>query len=295
MPTLTIAVCTRNRPARLEETLDAIAAQSDAAFEILVEAQSDDEDPALARRAVAEPRLRVLRGTGRGLSVARNAALATAGTDWIAFVDDDCLLDPDWVAQWRDALRRHPGVAFVAGHVGTANVPPGDHLAAAARPVEAERVLSGPGVWPQHIGYGVCMALRTDVARLLGGWDERLGAGVAEFPAAEDMDFNFRLLARGESALVTPSMRSVHDQWRTPAETVVLYEGYARSWAAFAAKVLRTGSPRRGAWLWSLALRGNARMLLSALRHRSRLRARVGAAQCRGLVVGTVLGLSRRW
>jgi hypothetical protein len=36
-------------------------------------------------------------------------------------------------------------------------------------------------------------------------------------------------------------------------------------------------------------------MLASALRHRSRLRARVAAAQLRGLLAGTVRGGARRW
>jgi GT2 family glycosyltransferase len=139
------------------------------------------------------------------------------------------------------------------------------------------------------------MAVRRDVAGRLGGWDERLGAGTPEFPAAEDMDFNYRLLRAGEAALVTPRMRAHHDQWRTHDETVRLYEGYARSWAAFAMKHVRTGDRRGGLWLWSIGVRSQTRMWASAVRHRSRLRARVGAAQTRGLLGGTLRGLARAW
>jgi GT2 family glycosyltransferase len=292
---LTVAVCTRNRPRHAEQALAALDHQVDPRFEILVVDQSDADDQALHDRIERNPSVRALRSTGRGLSRARNAALAATTTAWIAFVDDDCLVDPAWVAELRAALERHPGVAFVSGTVGTANVPAGDHLAAAARPVPQERVLSGRHVWPQHIGFGVCMAVRHDVAVRLGGWDERLGAGTPDFPAAEDMDFNYRLLRAGEAALVTPRMRADHDQWRTPDETVRLYEGYARSWAAFAMKHVRSGDRRGGLWLWSIGLRGQARMWASAVRHRSGLRGRVAAAQARGLVAGTVRGLARAW
>lgn len=295
MPGLTIAICTRNRPGHVARALDALAAQSDRDFDTLVVDQSDDEDLELSRRAATMTRLRVLRGSGRGLSRARNAATAQAQTDWIAFVDDDCLLEPDWVAELRGAVERHPGVAYVAGHVDLANVPPGEHLGAAARPVARERVLAGARVWPQHIGFGVCMVLRRDVVQRLGGWDERLGAGVADFPASEDMDFNYRFLRAGESAAIIPRMRAAHDQWRGHDETVELYEGYARAWSGFALKHMKTGDLRGGAWLWSIGVRSQMRMLASAIRHRSRLRARVAGAQLRGTAAGTVRGCARRW
>lgn len=295
MRTLTMSVCTRNRAGYARRAIAGLEAQSDRDFELIVADQSDDEVPGLTQRPRTSHGLTVLRDTGRGLSRARNAVLATATTEWVAFVDDDCLVDEDWVAQLRDALRRHPGVAYVAGHVEPSNMPSHRHLAAAARPVPRERVLQGRRVRPQEIGFGVCMAVRRDVARELGGWDERFGAGTAEFPAAEDGDFNFRLLRSGAAALVTPRMRAQHDQWRTPAETVRLYEGYARSWAAFAMKHVRTGDLRGGAWLWSIGARAQARMLASAVRHRSRLRARVACAQLRGLWSGTASGLARQW
>jgi GT2 family glycosyltransferase len=295
MPWLTIAICTRNRAGHVAQALAALAAQSDQDFDTLVVDQSDEEDAELARREAADERLRVLRGSGRGLSRARNAATAEATTEWIAFVDDDCLLAPEWVAELRAVIARHPDVAYVAGHVDLANAPPGEHLGAAARPVPEERVLRGARVWPQHIGFGVCMALRRDVVQRLGGWDERLGPGVADFPASDDMDFNYRLLRAGEAAAVTPLMRAAHDQWRGHDETVALYGGYARAWAGFALKHVRTGDVGGGAWLWSIGLRSQARMLASALRHRSRLRARVAGAGLCGLVAGTVRGSARRW
>jgi GT2 family glycosyltransferase len=295
MPALTIAVCTRNRPRHVTQALVALEAQTDRDFDTIVVDQSDDEDPELARRAAAQDRLCVLRRPGRGLSRARNDAVAAAQTDWVAFVDDDCLLAADWVAELRGVLARHPDVGYVAGHVGLANVPPGEHLGAAARPVAEERVLCGARVWPQHIGFGVCMVLRRDVVQRLGGWDERLGPGVADFPASDDMDFNYRLLRAGEAAAVTPRMRAAHDEWRDHDETVALYEGYARAWAGFALKHAKTGDLRGGAWLWSIGLRSQARMLASALRHRSRLRARVARAQLRGLAAGTLRGGARRW
>jgi hypothetical protein len=141
----------------------------------------------------------------------------------------------------------------------------------------------------------VLFAVRCGVARRLGGWDERLGPGVARFPAADDMDFNHRLLRSGATARLSPRVRALHRQWRSPEELVVLDRGYLRAWAGFAAKQARTGHPLAAAWLWGWGLVDVADMAKSAIGRRSRLRARLAAAKLRGLAEGSVAGLGRRW
>ena len=69
-----VAIATRSRPEHLARTLDALDAQSDRDFDVVVVDQSDPPDPELARREEASERLRVIRDTGRGTSRARNLA-----------------------------------------------------------------------------------------------------------------------------------------------------------------------------------------------------------------------------
>ena len=139
------------------------------------------------------------------------------------------------------------------------------------------------------------MAIRRDRIEVLGGWDERLGAGTRPFPASEDMDFNYRLLRQGDRAFITTAVRASHQQWRSPAELPALFEGYMAGWAGFAMKHLRQGDVRGGLWLWSLSLRDIARSAGGALRRRSALRLRVLVAKVRGLLSGTARGLLMRW
>lgn len=294
MLSLTVAVCTRNRPRHLARTLDALVAQTRQDFDVLVVDQSDEPDPALERTARLAS-LRVIQDPRRGLSRARNLAWASVDTKWIAFVDDDCLLAPDWVEQFAEVVTAHPHVDFVAGHVEPTNLAPGDGLAAAARPVGTERIRDGRWIRPNAIGFGVCMVVLRDAVVRLRGWDERMGAGVPELPAAEDVDFNYRLLRAGGTALATPRLRAAHDQWRTPGETVALYRGYGRSWAGFAMKHLRTGDVLGGLWLWLLGLESIVRLLAGGIRHRRRLRAVIAVLQLREYWRGTALGAARRW
>ena len=287
-PTLTVAVCTRGRPRQLRDTLAAL--EGEAGFELIVVEQDGAGEP-------PEPRgggPRFIRDEGRGLSRARNVALREAMTDWIAFVDDDCRVEPGFGAALVSELAAHPQADWLSGHVGGGGAENGDLPLVTTFLVEREQVRTGRWTLPGSIGFGVLFAVRRDTARRLGGWDERLGPGVPEFPAADDMDFNYRLLRSGGVAVLSPRVRAVHEQWRSPQELVALQRGYLRAWSGFAMKHLRAGDPG-GAWLWCWGVVDVLDMAKEALARRSRLRARMAAAKLRGLLEGTAAGLRRPW
>jgi GT2 family glycosyltransferase len=285
----TVVICTRGRPALLARTLAALEAGSFRDYPLVVVDQSDPPDPALGSRAT------VVHDRGRGLSRARNIGLANATTDWVVFVDDDCRPERDFAERLRTVLADHPEAALITGDV------PGDHGArrdyvpASAFRVARERWLRGRFTHPGLVAFGVLFAVRREVAQRLGGFDERLGPGVPDFPAADDMDFNYRLLRAGLTAYQTPLLRARHEQWRDPAQLPQLYRGYLAAWSGFAAKHLRTGDVVGGLWLWWIGVVDVLDMAAGALVRRSPLRRRIAAAKLRGLIEGTVQGVTRDW
>ncbi len=67
---------------------------------ILVDDGSPDSCPAVCDAAAAkDSRIRVIHQKNRGLSVARNAGLDAAEGEWIAFVDSDDTITPDFCAK----------------------------------------------------------------------------------------------------------------------------------------------------------------------------------------------------
>ena len=293
-PLFSVVVCTRDRPERVRKTLEALRSQTRNHFPVVVVDQSSPPDAQLSGQAAGHPSLEVVHDDGSGLSRARNIGARRVETEWVAFLDDDCLPEPDWAERLEEELARHPEADLVTGHV-EAGSPPGDYVPASAFPVERPGLRRGRFCHPGHLGLGVCMAVRRGAIERLGGWDERLGAGVPRFPAAEDMDFNYRLLRSGGSGFVTPAPRARHEQWRSPRELQSLQRGYMRGWAGFAAKHLRTGDPLGGLWLLMIGAVDVLDMLDDALRRRSRLRLRLAGAKLRGLVEGTAAGLRERW
>ena len=107
-PAVSVVVPTRGRAAYLEVTLDSLLGQrAGIAHEILV--VDDGDDDAIADAVRARPSVRYVRhGTRRGLNAARNIGLREAGAPLIAFVDDDVLIPPGWLAAIVEGAERHP-------------------------------------------------------------------------------------------------------------------------------------------------------------------------------------------
>ena len=102
-PTLTVVVCTYNRAELLAESLEAIVRELEAtpAIElVVVDNNSSDETPEVAAAKVRGVRAaRVVREPAQGLSHARNRGLAEASAPWVAYVDDDALVERGWAAR----------------------------------------------------------------------------------------------------------------------------------------------------------------------------------------------------
>lgn len=102
-PLVSVILPTRNRAALLPRAIASVLAQSHADLElIVVDDASSDSTPALLA-AIAEPRLRVLRRErNAGAAAARNAGLALARGEFVAFQDDDDI----WLMQKLEAQLR---------------------------------------------------------------------------------------------------------------------------------------------------------------------------------------------
>ena len=294
-PTLfTVAVCTRNRPAHLEETLAAVDRLDGGTVPVVVVDQSDDVDPQLAQRQ-ASHRLDVVRDSGRGLSRARNLAWRQANSEWVAFLDDDCRPERDWAVELRRAIAAHPDVGLVSGEIVQGEYSAEDYLPVSILHVPREQRLHGRWTLPWKVGIGACTVVRRDVLVGLGGFDERLGAGVPDFPASEDMDFNYRFTRSGGTALLTPRVRSVHDQWREAADLAGHFDAYMTGWTGFAVKQIRCGDVAGGIWLWFWGAWDVARLFASAARRRSPFRLKIAVRKLRALVTATRRALRRSW
>ena len=223
---VTVIVCTLGQDPRLRWTLESLLAQSYQPLEIVVV----DNDPESGRVAEllggdAEPTLRIVPEPRRGLSFARNAGLAAARGDLVAFTDDDAVADRDWVRRLVAPFGQDAAVACTSGLVLPAELERpsqllfeqyggfdkgfrttvwqvGDRPHTVAQAVDGERDALFP-FSPGIFGSGNNMAF--DRAWILehGGFDTLLGAG-ARTRSGEDVDAFLTVLLHDRLLVYVP-------------------------------------------------------------------------------------------
>src|SRR5437868_8294692 len=106
---ISVVIPTFNRLEVLVEVLQALEFQQGApSFEVVVvdDGSSDGTGGWLRSRTFNLP-LRVLSQENRGPAAARNTGVAVAQGQWVAFLGDDTVPSPGWLAAHREAHRRH--------------------------------------------------------------------------------------------------------------------------------------------------------------------------------------------
>jgi HAD superfamily hydrolase (TIGR01662 family) len=182
--TYDVVVPTTGRPS-LARLLRSLAHADGPAPErvLLVDDRRDRSAPLPTGRDHPGLRIEVLPGPARGPAAARNVGWRAATAPWVAFLDDDVVVEPRWRAALAADLRAlSPGVA---GSQGWITVP----LPAGRRPTDWERNVAG---LEQAAWATADMAYRRGALERLGGFDER-------FPRAyrEDADLALRALRAG--------------------------------------------------------------------------------------------------
>lgn len=229
LPSLTIAVCTHDRPERLARCVASLrvlrasrwATALDLELLVVDDAPSTDATRALV---VALPDVRYVRERHVGLDFARNRAWREAGGEFVAYVDDDVTVDAGWLEGFVEACSEHPDAAAVTGPVLPLELAtPAQvlferfggfgHRFAKAR---FGPTRDGDPVYPCApgiLGTGCNMALRRDALRALGGFDEALDTG-RPLPGGGDLDVLYRLVRAGGHVVVEPRCLVFHEHRR---------------------------------------------------------------------------------
>lgn len=284
-PTLTIAICTKDRAQRLKRLLTSlVAARATCPFavtEILVvdNAPSDES----TREAAAEFDVRYVREPKAGLDFARNTALASASGDYLAFLDDDVVVDRHYLRGLYRAWRGAPdaggftglvlpyrldteaqvcferGGGFGRGFIRTDFA--AERFGNALHPV-------GAGI----LGAGCNMCFDRRLLKEIGGFDEALDTG-APLPGGGDLDIFYRVLRSGRRMVYEPTFAVYHEHRETLEQLTRQYWTWGLGFMAFLTKSRRTDPAlrsRQAAMVWWWVLDRLGAVTRSALRGRRR-------------------------
>lgn len=280
-------VCTRNRTDALLRAVASLLQDPDEALELLVIDQSDDTKTEVALQSRApDARLRYVRSAKRGKGAALNEGLALARGEFVVCTDDDCEAPRGWVSAMARTLEAYPSAA-----IAFCNVDPVPHDKSEgyvpAYHVKKSRLLSSIADTSTGHGLGAGMALRRQVIRDMGGFDESVGPG-ARFPSGDDWDITHRALLTGHHVLETAELSILHDGFRSFAEGK---KHARRDWIAIGAvcaKPLRAG---HSGILRVVAVEFGGNALLPMLKDALALKVPRGFGRVEGFVRGFVGGL----
>jgi glycosyltransferase involved in cell wall biosynthesis len=246
---LSVVVPFHNLGAYLPKTLAAVAASTYEPREIVVVDDGSDDPTSVALLAHLEageaPLVRIVRGPNRGLAAARNAGADAARGEFVAFVDADDLVEPEFFARCIDVLRRWSNVGFV--YSWTRYV--GEHH----------------GIWPTwnaEFPYLLGHNMLVPLVVVRRAWFREAGGNRSEMEfGLEDYEAWIRLLARGAAgvSLAAPLVRyrvRGDSMYRRlgPDALLHLYERMAeldpdpyRQWGPALAGLLNANGP---GWTW---------------------------------------------
>lgn len=199
---ISVVIPAYNCSATIAATLDSVLAQRRPAQEILVMDDGSTDETASVLRGYGSS-VTVFRQANRGLATARNALIARATGDAVAFLDADDLWHPSYLSVQSQLLERYPScVAFFTDHVDLYGY--GDRVWEAALLPELNVEVIPPIEFLKRIHHFTCLFLPSfwcvpkHILEELGRLDGApFGDGIRK---AEDGHFLHRLLLLGSVA-----------------------------------------------------------------------------------------------
>ena len=214
-----VIVCTRNGNSRIGNCLNAIRRMTGGGFETLVvdDGSTDGTGDFVEKNF---PWVRLIRLDPGGLSAARNAGAAAAHGEVLAFTDDDCEPDREWIARLRPIF-----LTGIYDAAGGPNLPP------KPRTWEEAVVCAAPGA-PSHVMLddeeaehlpGCNLVVTQAAFHAIGGFDPQFHT------AGDDVDFCWRLRDAGFRLGFVPGAFVWH--WRRSSIQAFLRQqlGYGRA------------------------------------------------------------------
>ena len=231
-----------NAAAHLPASVGSVLAQTFNDWELIAVDDGSDDDTLTWLRAQTDARIRPISQTNQGVSAARNAGLAAARGQYVAFLDADDTWAADFLKKMLATLRAHPDAALaycgwqnvgLPGGRGEPFVPPDYENAA-----KTETLFAGCR-WPIHAAL-----VKREAVQAAGGFDPALKnaedyalwlriattAPIARVPEVLAF-YHFHGAAQASSNKARAALHHLHAQQRYLAQHPDFHAALGKSWA----------------------------------------------------------------
>ena len=275
LPTITVAVCTRDRTSDLVLCLESFRKLRYPHIDFLV---VDNAPATTATRQLLQdnyPEIRYVVEQNPGLDWARNRAILEARGEIIAFTDDDVIVDSNWINAFALLFLEDPLVMAATGLVAPYE------LETEAQLLFEEHGGFGRGfrrIWNRYetsilrwgvigtgqYGTGANMAFRVSIFKEIGFFDTALDVGTVT-NGGGDLEMYFRILKEGHTLVYEPSAIVKHRHRRDYASLKYQLANNGKGLVAYFTRSVKAYPDQLYAffriWLWFM-LKWNLKHLI---------------------------------
>ena len=216
--TISVIIVTKNRPIKLSQALKSVFENKIKANEVIV--INEGSSLQKIKRKFPQKSLKFFNLAKTNLSSGRNLAIKKAKSEIIAFTDDDCIVDENWLANIEKSFKKSPQTVAVFGKVNpylkNKNL---KHFCPCTITRKKEKTIKKPSYHVKNIGYGNNMAFKSSIFKKEKNFKTWLGAGSIGM-SAEDAEIALRLLLRGYQLKYDPTIKVKHDRWLSKEEQI---------------------------------------------------------------------------
>lgn len=112
MPLVSVILNTYNRSELVPRAIESVCSQSFSDWELIVVDDGSTDDTRSVMASLTDRRIRCIRHPNMGLTASRNAGATLATGDWIAFLDDDDTVEPEWLSELVSKAGDGIGIVF---------------------------------------------------------------------------------------------------------------------------------------------------------------------------------------
>lgn len=217
---ISIIIITKNRQKKLINCLDALLANTFKSMELIIVDQSDKKNNHVLLKQKLDQFQHALyiHSKQTGKSKGLNLAIRSSTSALLAFTDDDCLPNKNWVENIVKTFNQNKKIMGVYGRTLPYQPKKSEGLICPSTFDRAKsKYIKEPCKHWEEIGFGNNMAWRKSFFEKFGVFKEWLGPGSIG-NNAEDAEISLRALINKQTIFYNPKMLVHHDKWQTKKE-----------------------------------------------------------------------------
>lgn len=280
IPKIDVVIPTRNRGLLIVDSIKSLQANPSQDFRVWIVDQSENTATADAAQPFVERdhRFSFISSNTKGADTARNIGIQAGESPIVAFIDDDCRVETNWIETLLHEYQTYPEISSIFGRVIPVEAPKTyankaevskirrlhQVLPMAKKDEPDHLVYSNKNRFNLGFGHGANMSFRRSIFAEVGLFDECLGGG-APLKSWEERDMGYRIFCNGDRILYSPDLVVYHEHWRAWPDVRKAFVGYAIGTGAVVGKYMRLGDWKSIQILLDWLLQQGVKQILSGI------------------------------